>query len=262
MNDPVDGERLRRAWGALAEDGGPAVDDEAIWRAAAGEASPEERQAVVDEVARNPAAAESWRLAMALQRELAESSVAEQDSADAAARVANPPQGPDTETTATPIPWRRRAQRHFVGWAAAAGIILATGLGLWTGIGSDEPPTYRDSNGVEGSAIVSLVSETEPQPRDEVVLCWSAPEGSRFSLRLFDSDLDLLLTLEDLSSPEVRLPTERLTGVPDGARLLWQVEAHTPKGGVITSPTFFLELSAPDAPATDPATRSTAPQNP
>ena len=62
--DPRDVARLREAFASLAGEGswGP-VDAERIFEALHGNVSPEERQAVVDELLANPAAAQAWRLA-------------------------------------------------------------------------------------------------------------------------------------------------------------------------------------------------------
>ncbi len=223
MNEPADGERLRRAFGALADDGGPAVDDEKIWRAVSGETSLEERRAVLEEVARNPAAAESWRLALELGREIKERG---------------------EQIPAQVVPLRRRRWHSLA--AVAATVALAVGVGLWSGPAPETPSVYRDSAAV---TITSLTPESEPLSRHDAVLRWSAAgEGARYTVRVLTTGLEPLLTLEDLAVPEVRLPADRLAGLPPGSRLLWQVEARTPDGRTITSAAFFLELRAIGAP--------------
>ena len=222
MSEPADGERLRRAFQSLAGDGGEAVDDEAIWRAVTGEASLEEHRATLEEVARNPAAAESWRLAVELERQIGE-------------RVEQAP--------AAVVPVRRRLWQSLS--AVAATVALVAGVNLWLEPTPEVTPVYRDP---AAAKIISSISETEPLPRHDAVLRWSdLGAGSRYMVRLLTDSLIPLFTVEDLAVPEVRLPPDRLAELPADSRLLWQVEARLPDGRTITSPAFFLELSSGDA---------------
>ena len=257
MIDPVDGDRLKRAWRALADDApegsrpGPAVDDDTVWRVAAGQGSADERRTVLDALAADPAVAESWRLAVELQRQL-EPSVA------------------GTRPTASR---RRPALRVWAPWVAAASLVLAIGLGLWTQLEPGGPPVYRDPGAPVGEigGITNQVSESEAMPRHDAVLRWSfsgvGEDGGtevRYTVRVFTSELAPLLVLDDLTSPEARLPGEQLVDLPDPTQLLWQVEAHTADGRVVTSPTFFLELApVSDAKGRDGSSDpSTAPAKP
>ncbi len=227
VTEPADGKRLRDAWQSLSETspgesaGTPEVEDAAIWRAVASEGSVDEREAIVDHIAKDPAAAESWRLAQELQRELV-----------------------DVEpgwrgVPVTPL-WRRR-------WlATAAALLLAVGLGLVTRIGnpphdpSDEP-VFRDP---EAMQLLSLISEDVPQARDTVRLRWSdVGEDVRYTVRILGSDLEPISVHRELTSTDVQIPPERLSEVAAGERLLWQVEARWPDGRTLVSSTFFLELT-------------------
>lgn len=227
MSEPADAERLRRAFQALADGGGEPsgepVDDDAIWRAVTGEASLDERRAVLEEVARNPAAAESWRLALELEREIGEAG----------------------ERPSTPVvPVGRRLWQSLS--AVAATVALAAGVSMWLEPDPEVTPVYRDP---AAATITSLTPETEPQPRHDVVLRWSdVGAGTRYTVRVLTEGLEPLLTLEELTLPEARLPADRMVELPPGTRLLWQVEARTPDGREIPSATFFLELGTGDPP--------------
>lgn len=232
MIDPIDGDRLKRAWRALADDATEgseaAVADDILWRVAAGEGSGEERRTVLDALAIDPATAESWRLAVELQRQL--------DVGQGVGLSSSP---------------HRRPRRAWASWAAAAALVLAAGLGLLTERGQD-PPVYRDPGTAVGTteAITSEVSESEAVQRHDAVLRWSFSDAGstdgdtvRYTVRVLTSDLEPLVVLDDLAVSEVRLPGEKLADLDDPARLLWQVEAHTADGRVIVSPTFFIELA-------------------
>lgn len=254
LTDPVDGKWMRDAWRALAAEdaaGTSQVDDEAIWRAVAGEGSAEERHAVIDVVARDPAAAESWRLAQELQRELAEREPS----------LANSQLGDQPVVTAL---WRRRPLQ----WASIAALLfLIPGLGLWRlleppGVESPDSGTgeqeYRDAPTAQ---LLNQVSEDVPQPRDKVILSWSdeglgTPDsGTRYILSVSRSDFEPLVVLRELTSTSVRLSAQALSGVAVGERLQWQVEARRADGQVVKSSTFFLFL----APATGSSTLSDQP---
>lgn len=255
MTQPPDGERFQSAWRALADDAdatqngvekdasGPSEVslDDAIWRAVAGESSAEERARMVDLVARDPAAAESWRVAQELQRELER----------------REPAVPTSSVSGT-VAVSRGAQRYS--WIAmAAAVLLAVGLGWWQ-LGpkpfEDGPDVYRQSTTID---LHSVISEDEAQPRDQVVLSWSdAGPDARYSVRVLGADLEPLIDVEELTSTSVELPPEPLASVADGERLLWQVEARTPDGQTVTSPTYFLYLMPVDQ---DPAMFGSTPDN-
>ena len=244
MTHPPDGEQLRDSWRALADDTPdvPQVDDEAIWRAVAGEGSEAERLAVVDALARDPAVAESWRVAPELQRELTE-------------REPNWSLTRPGERSAGAPLWRNQ-------WLALAALLfLALGWGLWHSGGppsSPEGPVFRDGSEAE---LRSNVPEGVGQPRERVILSWfdagseASKKGTHYTLRVLRPNLEPLVVLRRLSASSVQIPEDQLRQVAVGERLLWQVTAHRPDGQVITSQTFFLDL----APA---ALGSTPPNNP
>ncbi len=223
VTEPKDGKRLRDAWNALADevDGVSDVNDADIWRTLASEGSVDEREAIVDRLALDPAAAESWRLAQELHRELAER------------------ESSYRSVTVVPL-WRRR-------WVAvAATLLLAAGLVLSMQIvdlpsAPPDEPVFRDPAAVQ---LLSLIPEDVPQPQDQVTLSWSgAGEGVRYTVRVLGSDFEPLSVQRELTATEVRVPSERLSDIAATERLMWQVEARWPDGQIATSPTFFLYLA-------------------
>lgn len=213
---------LRQAWHRLAEDaraGGDCPTAERIWAAAWGEAPLEDRREVVDHLATCPACAEAWRLAREIGRE--------QDSSAA-----------DGGRSKEERPWLRP-----VLLAAAALFVAVIGLQVVDWQRTPDDAQYRDG---ATDAIVSLVPEDVPQPRNSLVLQWRAPEGSvAYDLRLTDTSLGLLARARDLSEPSFRVPPDRLATVPDGATLLWQVEAIFPDGSRLVSATFLVRIDGP-----------------
>ena len=242
---PEDTEKLRRAFSANAEQSDQGtVDDERIWRAVRGELSQKERHAVIEEMAHDPAMAESWRIAKALSNELGDV-VVTADSRPGAEDVEDAtPQVSGTETTrvvpaaVTPRPWIRR-QRWGVGLTAAAAL-LALSIGLSQSPWETGPTSeYRQASEDE---VVSLLDDGERLPRQGFTLRWSAADDARYRLRLLTPDLQVLLDVDDLESNEYRVEAERLSAMPSGSRLLWQVDAHLPDGRQLTSATFFAEV--------------------
>jgi hypothetical protein len=67
--EPEDVARLRAAFASVEGDGQERVDAERIFDALHGTLDPEDRRAIVDELASNPGAAEAWRLARELAPE-------------------------------------------------------------------------------------------------------------------------------------------------------------------------------------------------
>ncbi|MCH9651387.1 MAG: hypothetical protein K0U98_24385 [Deltaproteobacteria bacterium] len=232
---------LRAAWRSLAEEAGSgerSTVDEKIWQASSGHSSKEIRQGLVDRLVTDVAAAESWRLATELQREL---------------------QAAEAEEASRERCWPRLLSRQG-GLAAAALVISAIGVGLMTTVlhrDRSDPPeqVFRQVGDLEIQEIHNAASEHKSLPRDRAVLRWSSssPEGARYTLKVFRSNLDPILVLRDLKKPEALLPESELNSVAEGERLLWQVEALLPNGRKVTSVTFFASLgpasgSSPSSP--------------
>jgi hypothetical protein len=209
--EPTDVARLRQAFASLRDDGSSEpVDSERIFEALHGDMGPEERQAVVEQLLTNPAAAESWRLA----REMAPEPASD-------ARVDR------TLDARRPVAWQ---------WiSVAAAVLLAVGVGWqlapWR---STDEPAYR---GVESRAIASAVQGADVS-RGQPVLRWSGVEGARYRVRVMTSDLQLLHESMEMAAQEYTLGPDVLARIAAGSQVLWQVEARIPGEGVITSPTF------------------------
>jgi hypothetical protein len=188
------------------------VDVDRLWRAVTSEASPEERREVVDRVARDP----SWGLAWRLAHELWTAS---------------------REKT-TPRRFAR-AWSSGLGLSALAAALLATlGVGLWIAQGPT-PATHREPTAL---GVESLVPPDTPLPRRDPVLRWTGPPGATYVVRITSEDLLRVHATPDLTATEYSLPVEFTSGLPAGARVVWQVEARLPGGGTVRSDTFVSTL--------------------
>lgn len=187
-----------------------APDAERIWDAVSGAMPPEERRQIVDRVAVDPAWAEAWRLAT------------EVHGATSGAGA------------------RRGYFRSHPLLAAAASVALVVGAGILAREVLAPAPVYRDLGGV---AIESLVPENETIPREELVLRWTPVEpGARYDVTVTTEDLRVVSTASDLEAPEHRVPGERLSEIPSGGRLYWQVTARLPGGEEARSRTFVAAI--------------------
>jgi hypothetical protein len=203
-----DVERLRAALRAHAATD-ESVDAGRIFDAVHGRLAPEERQAVVEELLRDPVAAESWRLAQEL--------------------------APDE-------PSERPATRGVYTWvpvAAAAMLALALGWQWMDPWRTPETPAYRSA---EQRRIASALPEGAPLPRSQAVLKWTAIEGARYRVRVLTEQLQLIEEVADVRSPEYALSPDTLARFPSGARLFWQVEATAPGMEPLVSPTFSARV--------------------
>lgn len=209
--EPADLERLRAALAASTGGQSP-VDPGRIFDAVHGDLSSEERQALVAEIADDPEALEAWRLAMELA------------PGPAASAPGSVPRASST--------WK------WLGVAAA--LLLSVGL-AWQLLGpwrQSGPPVYR---GLDPLRIASLLPEGEPLSREAPILRWTAIDQARYRVRVFAADLQPLTEATDLTAPAYPLPPDVVSRLPGGAVLLWQVEANTAEGTVV-SPTFSTRL--------------------
>jgi hypothetical protein len=208
--EPSDVVRLREAFASLAnekpEEPEETVDAGRIFDALYGEMSPDERQAVVDELLVNPAAAQAWRLA----REI-------------------PPDVAPKRSTA-PVSWK---------WMSiAASVVLALGLG-WQFVAprdAVEPP-YRST---ETRAIQSALPRDAVLARTEPVLRWTGVDGARYRVRVLTTELAVLEESAESPARDYTLSEDTLRRIPPGSRILWQVEGRVPGEAVIVSPTFTI----------------------
>ncbi|RKH54157.1 hypothetical protein [Corallococcus aberystwythensis] len=227
-------ERLRTA---LRDDDAPGepVDAERVWLAVTQALPAEERRAVIEKVAADPAWAQAWRLAKAMSQAAAEaqkaSTVAE---AEAPAKV-------------VPLAARREpARRVWQGrpaWAAMAAtlvVLVGTVVVLRQQQAGEDPERIR---GGATEAIASGVPEATALPREQFVLRWSGvPQAVSWSVQVSSEDLKLFHRAERLEAREYTVPADVLGALPAGARILWQVEARLPDGSLQRSSTFVNRL--------------------
>lgn len=208
-------ETLRTAFAALSLRARPRADcpaAEGLFDAATGSASQQQFEAIVEHTVSCGACAESWRLA----REVSDGLVAGASSGLGRAR----------------------------GWiwiAMAAAILLAVGVPLLRYLPEESPtPVWRDQGRLE---IASLQPEGSPMPRDQFVLRWSEPApGARYMVTVGGEKLEPIASRDDLLEPEYHVPAAALASMPDGAKVLWRVQARLPDGRVVGSPTFIARL--------------------
>lgn len=212
---------LRRAFASLAgtapaETVETCPEPDRIFDAVRGKLPPDELRRMVEHLAECPDCAEAWRLAAAFEEEAG---------------------APAPAVSTRPLP-------RLVAVAATA-LVALLGVGLWrTTVRTPEAPVYRAAG---DAAVVSLLTEGEPLDRDEPVLRWEvappgAPEGTTYDVLVTTADLDLVSEASELVENRYEIPAEGLEDLPEGAELLWRVEATTPEGQHLTSPTFVTRL--------------------
>ncbi len=214
--------KLGRAWMALAdrlegERSGCLQSDE-ICDAVQGKLTPEQVRPMADHLAGCPACSEAWHLARLLAR--------------------------DSEVCYTPRPHRSR----LAGWpawaaAAAAAVILMAGLGIQQLTSPSDPEAvFRRVGTVQ---IHSRLSEEEALARHAFVLKWTRPdtqERVKYQLTVTTQTLDVIAEAADLEEPLYHVPQERLSDLPAGTLLHWQVKAASEDGSRYDSPTFLTRL--------------------
>jgi hypothetical protein len=217
--DDARGERLRGALASIAAEAGggercPSADR--LWDSAGRRLSRGPNEEVILHLGECGACASAWRLARDL------------GAAEAAGSAA-----------ARPAVWPRRAWIPLA-TAAALGLLvvgLATRQRLLFG---ERPAEYREPT---AACAASLLPQAEPLRRGSCLLRWSAcPEGTTYDVRVSTEDLELVVRARELDRPEFVVPGEALSAVPDGGRIIWQVTAHLPDGGVSESASYRNEV--------------------
>jgi hypothetical protein len=225
VTDRITDERLRDAFQALVEESDTVcaeADLDSIWRAASGELPAEERRALVDRMAADPALAEAWRLAHAIQHP------------DAGTGAAAPP-----AVSVRPIsPWSWFALTPRL--ALAAVLVAAVFAGLVYQLRQPPIDEFRDPS---TSTVRSLLAPEAPLERETFRLLWTqGPEGSRYHVRVTTEDLRLLAEARDLTSAEFTVGPDALSTLRAGDRVLWQVEMTRPDGVRVSSRTFVQQV--------------------
>lgn len=209
-------ERLRDAFASRGSGKAPSADrvfdDAEVWAASRGELDSDRTRELLDLAARDPECAEAWRLARAMRRESGRSSAS--------------------------------GKRRLAWVAAAAAVValalLATPRLLRDGSSVPDEPVLRAG---ETYAIESELPADRPLPRAELVLEWTeGPAETIYSVEVATIDLEVLHSARRLSQPRHHVPPDALDDVPDGATLLWRVEALRPDGSRVRSPTFRVTV--------------------
>ncbi|MDC0713528.1 hypothetical protein POL68_34000 [Stigmatella sp. ncwal1] len=228
-DDSIDDAGVERLRTALRDEDvapGEPVDAELVWRAVTQDLPAEERRAVIERVAADPAWAQAWRLARAMSPAAAK--------ADAPAKVL-----PLTDRKAQ----RKRSWGGRPAWVAMAAMWVALVGGavvLRQQQQGEDPDRIR---GGAAEAITSGVPEATALPRDRFVLRWSGvSQATQWSVQVSSEDLKVFHRVERLEQREYTVPASVLAELPSGARVLWQVEARLPEGGVRRSSTFVNRL--------------------
>ncbi len=199
----------------------PSPDD--LLQAFTGAAARDARREVIAHLATCAACAADWRLAQELLP----------DEVGLGARGEEPEPAPVVRG-----PWLRP-----VLLAVAAGVVAALGIGLLPRLTSREAPGYREG---AGSVLRALLPDDAPLPRDAFRLRWSFAEaGARYAVTVSDATLEPLAEAHDLEPTEFVVPPDALDALPDGAQLLWQVEARLPDGRQVRSSTFRVRIGPP-----------------
>ena len=208
-------ETLRAAFAELSRVARPRDDcppADALFEAATGSASHDRFESMVTHTLGCGACAESWRLARELTNDL-------------------------QQGTAAGRPW----SRHLTWISLAAALVLvAIGLPLLRRSAQNDLPVWRSQERLE---VRSLLSEDQPLPRDRFILRWSEPAaGARYTITVGGERLEPIVSRPELARPEFQVPPEALAALPDGAKVLWRIQARLPDGRVVTSSTFIARL--------------------
>lgn len=196
---------------------GACPEPERLWAAVRLEISADQRREVIRHIATCAACAEDWRVTWKLWQE------------QRAAHAENPPRAAVIQG-----PWKRLYEA-LPQVAAAALVVLAVGIG---GFLFHQPPesTFRgtergprDAAAVEGE--VTVTPDGASLPRAEFVLRWTPTPGATYDVTVMTEAGDFLETASELEVAELRIPPEKLEGVPSGGLVLWQVEVVTPEDG-------------------------------
>ncbi|MBZ4399741.1 hypothetical protein K8640_16500 [Myxococcus sp. XM-1-1-1] len=210
------------------EDASSPVDPDLIWRAVSGELPAEERRAVVERVAADPAWAAAWRLAHELNRASRRSTSDERD--DGQGFRARRSRGRARDERRFRFAW----SRPMWGAVATAALVLVV-----VAVRLPEDADAPNLRGRDTAGLVSRVPEDAPLRRNDCVLRWSGGvEGTRWSVRLSTEDLGWVHRADSLEQSEYRVPESVLAPLKSGTKLLWQVEARLPEGQVLRSATF------------------------
>ena len=193
-------------------------DTETLWASAAGELDSAADEALILHLARCPQCSSVWRLA----REMGAA-------------------GGVDDGTVVSIEGVRRSKfsKRRVVLAFAAAVLIGVGLSTVMYDHRDVvgPPVYREQR---EDFSVSDSSEIPVMSRTDCRLRWKAgPDGSTYDLVVTDENLDVLVSIKNLSDPEYRIDPEDL---PPSGEIFWRVTVHSPDGEVRSSETLTTRI--------------------
>lgn len=210
-------ERLREAFVEAPPDTRPAKscpDPERIWAAVTGELPPPTFRELAAHAIDCAACSQAWALA----RDLAA--------------------GAELEGGQRAGSWKA-----WWGLAAAAAAVAVVALTLQSGRGPlplpREDPSFRAPT---EEPVRSLLPPDTVLERNGCLLRWSGPEGARYDLTVSTEDLRVLVRADGLEASEYLVARDKLTAVPAGGRLVWQVEAVLEDGTRLASRSFVQSL--------------------
>jgi hypothetical protein len=205
---------------------------EAYLEAEAGGLAPEERRVLEEHASRCPACAAERELARLFDAAPGEAGVRPEDVELVVSRLeeASPLRRAGAEPRVAPFPGpRRRSLQPLFRLAAAAVLVLAAGLALFT-LNAPAPPLPAPEEGaMRGSEIEPLapVGEVEEIPPE---LRWTPREGARsYRVRLLAVD-GTVLWEQEVSAPPARLPAEVAGRLHRAVVYRWTVEALDASG--------------------------------
>ncbi|RKH67489.1 hypothetical protein [Corallococcus llansteffanensis] len=227
-DDSIDAAGVERLRTALRDDdaqAGAPVDADLVWRAVTQDLPAEERRAVIERVAADPAWAQAWRLAKAMSQAASQ--------ADAPAKVLSLKDRREQR----PRFWQERPV-----WGAMAAMLVVL-VGAVVVVRQQQQVDPDRIRGGAAEAITSEVPEATALPRDRFVLRWSGvPQATHWSVQVSSEDLKLFHRAERLEQREYTVPASVLAELPAGTRVLWQVEARLPDGSIRRGSTFVNRL--------------------
>lgn len=241
--------RLREIFAAAADDDplrhtlatpdGRCPDPEQVFDAAHGDLAPDAVAHLTDHVARCPACAEAWRLALELEPRETTAEVIPLFPRGAP----RPPSRSELEPEPVdePVPeggWLRRTAGFAVGAVAVVAVLVTLAI----------LPTYLDRPGkafdddaprLTTTADARTIARGAPVP-----LAWSgAPPDTVYDVIVTDEARAVVASATALAEPSWTLPGPLTAALEPGSRLSWRVDARTPDGTALASPTWTLILA-------------------
>jgi len=211
-------EALQAAWAADSELDGPCPPSEQIFDAVAGRLDPADTRSLILHTTNCGACAQSWRLALEIER--------------ARSSVSRPSFG-------------RKVLPAL--WAAAAALSLAVGV-YWMLPQIERPvaPPQGPSlmRGVDHAGPALMIPDGASLPIDEFRLRWTALDQARdYRVEAGDAELNAVYLGTTLTTEQV-IPPARLA---EGQLIYWRVTARLADGSERASPTRSLIVDPPAA---------------